>query len=42
MMVCSEMKTFKNENGEIVKGNKALSVALKSSKKDILVKILKV
>ena len=35
MKVCSEMKAFKNENEEIEKGNKALSVALKSSKKDL-------
>ena len=35
MKVCSEMKAFKNENEEILKGNKALSLALKSSKKNL-------
>ena len=35
MKVCSEMKAFKNENEEILKGNKALSLACKSSKKDL-------
>ena len=39
LKVCSDVNVLKNENGETVKENNALSVALKSSRKDLEVNL---